>query len=203
VIVVLIFGVLVPWYKGFTLLQPLIVMAYALMALLFVAPAASEFWPVLEKPVTAAAVLARLLSIVGYGWGIAMAMLAVAMVTLNLGYRSNRILSPPVPFLAAAALFSLTASWAVAVICALLARRFSANMAKASVRIVLLLALLGWAFNSSILPESWQIVLADHSTRRAITTLAWQGSAVCALMAALGLFWLLRSPGERPQPATP
>jgi hypothetical protein len=197
VIVLLIFGVLVPWYKGSTLLQPLIVMAYALMALLFVAPAASEFWSTVEAPVSTSSLLARIFSIVGYGWGFAMAMLAAAIVTLNLLYRSQRVLTPPWPFLASAVLFSLTASAAVAVVCALLARRFSAALAKAIVRAFFLLTLFGLAFGSRLLPDSWQIFLADHSTRRAITRLAWEGSAVCAMVAALGLILLLRNPGAK------
>ncbi len=49
VMVVLVFGVVVPWYKGVTILQPTIVMAYALIALLFVAPAASEFWSAVSE----------------------------------------------------------------------------------------------------------------------------------------------------------
>jgi len=67
---------------------------------------------------------------------------------------------------------------------------------------LLVLLLLVLAFGSRVLPESWQIVLADHSTRRAITRIAWQGSLVCAIVAALGLLLLLRRPGDRPQPAT-
>jgi hypothetical protein len=202
-IVLLIFGVLVPWYKGFTLLQPLIVMAYAMMALLFVAPAASELWSAVAEPVSTGSVLTRIFSIIGYGWGFAMAMLAAAMVTLNLAYRSQRVLSPPWPFLASAVLISLTASGAVAVLCALLARRFSAATAKAMVRAVFLLTLFGLAFGSRLLPDSWQIFLDDHSTRRAITRLAWQGSAVCSVLTLLGLLLLLKGSGAKSQPATP
>jgi len=197
VAVVLIFGVILPWYKGLTLLQPLILLAYALMALLFVAPAASEFWAVLEKPASARSIVTRILAIVGYGWGIALAMLVTAIVTLNVIYRGPRWLIPPEPFLASLVSLSLTASAAVAVICALLARQFSAVTAKAIVRAFFLLALFGLAFGSRILPESWQIALADHATRRAITTLAWQGSIACAVLATIGMVGLLRGSAAR------
>jgi len=202
VMVVLVFGVVVPWYKGVTILQPTIVMAYALIALLFVAPAASEFWSAVSSPMSRGALAGRMFAIVGYGWGIALLMLVTALVTLNLVNRSERILIPPRPFLTATLLFSLSASAAVAVLCALLAGRFSAATAKAILRGFFLLLLLVLAFGSRVLPESWQIVLADHSTRRAITRMAWQGSVVCAIVAALGLHFLLRRPGDRPQPAT-
>lgn len=196
VAVVVVFGVLLPWYKGLTMLQPLVVVAYALMALLFVAPAASEFWSSLENPAGPGAVIARLLAIVGYGWGIAIAMLITAIVTLNLAYRGPRLLIPPEPFFASALLLSLTAAIAVTVICALLARRFSPRTAKATVRILFLVALLTLVFSSRFLPEQWQVALADHTTRRAITALAWRGSIACALLSLLGLIPLLRSGGS-------
>jgi hypothetical protein len=197
VAVVVVFGVLLPWYKGLTMLQPLVVVAYALMAVLFVAPAASEFWSSLESPAAASALVRRVLGIVGYGWGIALAMLTTAIVTVNLAYRSPRLLIPPEPFLASALTLSLTASIAVAVLCALLARRFSAAIAKSTVRTLFLLILLGLVFGSRVLPESWQIQLADLTTRRALTSLAWRGSVVCAVLFALGLVLLLR--GGRPR----
>jgi hypothetical protein len=203
VAVVLIFGVLLPWYKGMTMLQPLVVVAYALMGLLFVAPAASEFWSSLEIPASPGSVMARLLAIVGYGWGIALAMLIASMVTLNVAYRSPRLLIPPEPFLASALVLSLTAAAAVAVICALLARRFSASMAKATVRTVFLVVLLVLAFGARVMPESWQIELADHTTRRAITSLAWEGSIACAVISILGIVLLLRvSPASSEAPAS-
>lgn len=200
--VVLVFGVVVPWYKGVIILQPTIVMAYALMALLFVAPAASEFWSTISGPLSRSALAGRIFAIVGYGWGIALLMLVTALVTLNLANRTERILIPPRAFLAATLLFSLSASAAIAVLCVLLAGRFSAATAKAVLRGFFLLVLIMLAFGSRVLPESWQIVLADHSTRRAITRLAWQGSVVCAIVAALGLLLLLRRSRAGSQPAT-
>lgn len=192
VIVVLIFGVLVPWYKGVTILQPTIILAYALMALLFVAPAASQFWSAIPTPVSRGAIIGRIFAIVGYGWGIAVVMLITALVTLNLANRSDRILAPPRAYLAATLLFSLAASLAIAVLCALLAGRFSAATTKAILRGFFLLLLIALAFGSRVLPDSWQIVLEDHSTRRAITRLAWQGSVVSTVVAAIGLLLLLR-----------
>ena len=38
---VLAFGILVPWYKGFTFLDPRMLAAYGFLAVLFVAPASS------------------------------------------------------------------------------------------------------------------------------------------------------------------
>ena len=41
-VVVVTFGILVPWYKGFAFLDPRIISAYACLALLFVAPASAD-----------------------------------------------------------------------------------------------------------------------------------------------------------------
>ena len=199
VIVVLIFGVLVPWYKGVVILQPSVLLAYALMAVLFVAPAASELWLATPSPISRGAMLGRIFAIVGYGWGIAVLMLITALVTLNLLNRSQRIYIPPWEFLTAILLFSLAAAAAIAALCALLASRLTAAGTKAILRAFFLLLLIVLAFGSRVLPESWQIVLADHSTRRAITQIAWQGAAVCAILAVLGLLVLLRQAGRARQ----
>jgi hypothetical protein len=192
-IAVVTFGVLVPWYRGFSFFQPWVIAAYGSMALLFVAPAAAEFWAMTPAPASPGAILGRILAIVGYGWGVGASMLAAAMITLNLGHRTERLLIPPRDLLASVLLFGFIASVMVAAGCSLLARRFSAASVKTMLRGFFLLVLLVLAFGSRWLPESWQIALIDHSTRRALTRMAWQGSAICAVAACFLLIFLLRT----------
>ena len=192
-IAVLTFGVLVPWYRGFSFFQPWVIAAYASMALLFVAPAAAEFWAATPTPASSGAIMARILVIVGFGWGVAAAMLAVALVTLNLSHRTGQLLLPPADLLSSVLLFGFTGSLAIAAACALLARRFSAANVKAMLRALFLVVLLVLAFGTRWLPDSWQIFLSDHSTRRALTRMAWEASAVCALAACILLVLLLRN----------
>ena len=168
------------------------------MALLFVAPAAAEFWSGEAPPDSTGAVLGRILALVGYGWGIAVLMLVTSVVTLNLAYWGGRVLIPPQALTASVLVFSLTASTAVAALCAVLARRWSARAVKSMLRAFFLLVLLVLAFGSRFLPESWQIVLSDHSTRRAITRMAWEAAAVSAVAAAGLLPWLVRGGLQRP-----
>ena len=186
------FGVLVPLLKGTTLLQPLIVVAYALMSLLFVAPAASSLWSSVPSSPSSGMVLTRIFAIVGYGWGIALAMLGSALITLNLVARTPRTLIPPAAFLAAVLALSLTSSFAVATVCALLAHRFSAGVAKSVIRACFLIILLLLALGSRVLPESWSIFVADHTNRRALTRLSWQASAFFVLAAAVAMIVLIR-----------
>jgi hypothetical protein len=192
--IVAAFGILVPLYKGFGFLDPRIVAAYACLALLFVAPASAELAAKQDKNAPPAATLARIGLIVAWGWGVTVLILATAIVTLNLVARGGGLLAPPWVFLAAVLTFSLIASIAIAVLGAVLARRFSATGVKNILRTGFLAILLLLIFGKRVLPESWQLEILDHfETRRALGRLAWESSVVCAVIAALLLIPLLRS----------
>jgi hypothetical protein len=202
-LVVAAFGVLVPLYKGFGFLDPRIVAAYACLALLFVAPAGAELAAAHGKSAFSAAILGRIGLIVAWGWGMSLVILATAVVTLNLMARGGGWLVPPVGFLSAILTFSLTASIAIAILGAVLAGRFSATGVKNILRTGFLAILLIMIFGSRVLPERVQIEILDHfNTRRAITSLAWESSVVCAVVAALLLIVLFakipktENPGE-------
>jgi hypothetical protein len=179
---VLVFGILVPWYKGFTMLDPRMIAAYGCLALLFVAPASAE---------SSGTGLSKIAMVVAFGWGIAVATMITAMVTVSVAYGHGTM--PPVPFQTIGAVLtcSLAASTAIAALSAMLASRFSPAAGKSAMRLLFLLVLLAFAFNSR-LPDRWQIFLTDHTTRRAITQLAWEGSAVFAIVAMLLLIPMMR-----------
>jgi hypothetical protein len=193
-VVVAGFGILVPLYKGFGFLDPRIVAAYACLALLFVAPASAELAAAHDKSAPPAAILARIGLIVAWGWGVTVLILATAIVTLNLVARGGGLLAPPTGFLAAVLIFSLSASIAIAILGAVLARKFSATGVKNILRTGFLAILLLLIFGSRVLPESWQLEILDHfETRSALGRLAWQSSIACGVIAALLLIPLLRS----------
>jgi len=184
-VTVIVFGILVPWYKGFTMLDARMIAAYGCLALLFVAPASAE---------SSGTGLSRIAMVVAFGWGVTVITMITAMITVAVAYTHGSM--PPAPFQAIAAVLtcSLAASTAVAALSALISSRFSPAAAKAAMRLLFLLLLLAFAFNSR-LPDRWQIYLADHTTRRAITELAWQGSAVFAIVALLLMIpWMKRRP---------
>ena len=194
--IVVSFGILVPWYKGFTLLQPWVLTAYACVSVLFVAPAAAEFWTATPAPATKRSVLARLAVLVGYAWGVAVLILITALVTLNVANWTGKFITPPQSLCAAVLVLSLIASATVATLSALLARRLSAATVKAILRAVFLLILAVLAFGQRLLPDRWVILLSDLSTRRAMTRLAWQGSAILAVLGACLLLVLVRKIGD-------
>jgi hypothetical protein len=192
-LVVIAFGILVPIYKGFAFLDPRILSAYACLALLFVAPASAEL-----AATNAAGLLGRIAIIIAWGWGVTVLILATALVTLNVMTRGGGFIAPPLLFLAAILVFSLSSSIAVAMLGAILARRFSAAQVKTILRTAFLVILLGLAFGSRFLPENVTLAIGDRfNTRRALTHLAWESSAVCGAIAALLLLvqWKTRPEG--------
>jgi hypothetical protein len=128
---------------------------------------------------------------VAFGWGVTVLVLATALATLNLAYWHGSLIAPSGQLFAGVLVCSLAASAAVGTLSALLARTLSAGVVKTILRFSFLLILLAFAM-SARLPDAWQIWLAEHTTRRAITSLAWEGATVCAVLAAVLLIPLLR-----------
>ena len=110
---------------------------------------------------------------------------------LNLSYWQGSLVAPPGKLFAAILTCSLAACAAVGTLSALLARTFSAGVVKTILRFSFLGILLVFVA-SARLPDAWQIWLAEHTTRRAITNLAWEGSGICAVVAGLLLIPLLK-----------
>jgi hypothetical protein len=189
---VLAFGILVPWYKGFTFLDPRMLAAYGLLAVLFVAPASAESFAGEREVASPRATLGRLGVLVAFGWGVTVLVLATALGTLNLAYWHGSVIAPSAKLFAGVLVCSLAAAAAVGTLSALLARTLTAGTVKTILRFSFLVILLAFAM-SSRLPDEWQIWLAEHTTRRAITTLAWEGAAVCAVLTAALLIPLLKS----------
>ncbi len=196
-IVVVTFGILVPWYKGVAFLQPWVVAIYGCMALLFVAPAASNFRDANPDPLPAGTLLGRLFQLALFAWAIGLLTLAAAVTTVSLVYGHGRFLTIPTALYGAVLVFSLIASTAVACLSALLARRLTAANARGILRGLFLLVLMAFAFGPRFFPESWQIALNDLTTRRAITRLAWEGSLVAAVLSALLAAGLLEAFDKR------
>jgi hypothetical protein len=198
-LVVIAFGILVPFYKGFAFLDPRIILAYACLSLLFVAPASAELaathGPATHrKDASSSELLARIAIIVAWGWGLTVLILGTALVTLNVLIRRGGFAAPPPQFIAAVLLFSLSASIAIAMLGAILTRRFSAAQVKTMLRVAFLVILLALAFGSRFLPESVTFTIFDRfSSRRALTHLAWEASAVFAAITVLLLLMLLKT----------
>ena len=191
--VVIVFGILVPIYKGFAFLDSRIIAAYACLAVLFVAPASAELGGAPGK------ILGKIAIIVAWGWGNTALILGTALVTLNLVNHREGFIAPPLEFLAAVLTFSLSASSAIAMLAAVLARRFSPAGVKNILRAAFLILLLTLAFGSRVLPESVTLAIFDRfNSRRALTHLAWEAAVASIVMAAAFLLVLLKARPEGP-----
>jgi hypothetical protein len=178
--VVLVFGVLVPWYRGWVFLDSATIVVYACISLLFVAPTAAEMFGTPETRPPSDEILSKTGVILAYGWGISVLLLVSGIVTVNLANWQGRMLVPPVKMLASALLLGLTASTATIAGTALLALHLGRRKTKTILRIIFLLLLVAWRFTGD-----------QHLTTTAIEHVNLIASAVCAL-AAMALLRLLR-----------
>lgn len=172
--VVLVFGVLVPWFRGWLFLDSATLVVYACMSLLFVAPTTAEMFGAPETCPPSNQVLSKIGIIVAYGWGVSVIMLISGIVTVNLAHWQGRMLAPPLATLASALLLGLTASAATGAGTALLASHFGRGQTKLLLRLIFLVLLIAWRFSGD-----------SHLTASAIQHWSLIASAVCAIAALI------------------
>jgi len=178
--VLLTFGILLPWYKGLEFLDPVMILAYCCLGLLFVAPASAEAFATTHQFSIPADVLKRMGAMLAYGWGVTILILAAGIATVNATHWHGSILSPPATLLAASLLFSLTACGAVIGLCALLSRKLTAASVKGIIRAVFLVVLALLAFGRRFLGQQSQNAIDSQMTTEGITHFAFLASAILA-----------------------
>ena len=150
VVLLIAFGVFLPWRKGLDFFDTALLSAYACLGVVFSGPAAAQAFE--NRPESMRQALAWIAVAVGFGEAIAVAMLACGLLTV-------RLTSPYLPFgpdvasLPDALLLGLTASVALASLGAWVALRFSASAARLALRTVLLLLVVAFFLRSRSLPE--------------------------------------------------
>ena len=180
-LIVVVFGVLVPWWKGYDFFDPVLIASYACLALLFVAPASAEAFA--GGHLSGAVALRRLAIILAYGWGVTLLILVTGVLTVNFLHWRGGMITPRPSLSASMMLFSLAACAAVGAGCALMARRLSARTIKSIMRFAFLAVLLILAFGHRYLPETWSQVIESHMTTRWIVHFAWTGAAALGALA--------------------
>lgn len=148
-LLIAIFGVLLPWQKGREFLDSVILGAYACLGVVFAAPAAAlgfEEIPALRKAV------ARVAISVLYGELVAGAILLVGMLTVYVLRWGRIVVGADLQSLAKCALFGLALSIAVSTTAVYLSVRFSPRVAKTAVRLVFLGLLAAFYLRSGWLP---------------------------------------------------
>jgi hypothetical protein len=146
-----VFGVLLPYRRGLDFLGPVMISAYACLGVLFAAPAAAMAFAG-KRPQSMKEAFARVAKAVGYGEGFALILLIGGIVTVSLT-QGRRLLLPELDVLAAAALLGLTGSFALALLAGWITLRFSAGVARGTMRVIFLLLLVAFFFRQQRLPE--------------------------------------------------
>jgi hypothetical protein len=182
--VLVTFGILLPWYKGFDFLDPVMIVAYCCLGLLFVAPASAEAFATTQQISGAADALRRMGAVLAYGWGVTVLILTAGIVTVNVTHWHGSILSPPAALLAGSLLFSLTACLAVIGVCALLSRRLTAASVKGIIRAAFLVVLASLAFGKRFLGQESQNAIESRMTTEGITHFAFLASVILACAGA-------------------
>jgi hypothetical protein len=150
VVLLIAFGVFLPWRKGLDFFDTALLSAYACLGVVFSGPAAAQAFE--NRPESMRQALAWIAVAVGFGEAIAVAMLACGLLTVRLT-STYLPFGPDVASLADALLLGLTASVALASLGAWVALRFSAGAARLALRIVLLLLVVAFFLRSRSLPE--------------------------------------------------
>ena len=190
---VVLFGIFLPWYRGLDFLDPVMIIAYSCLSLLFVAPASAEAFTSEREGPSSRETIRTSVMVLAFGWGLAVLVLITAIVTVNLTHWHGYVLAPSGRLLIAAFLLSLTASIVVIASCALLARRFSASSVKGFVRLGYLIVLALLAFSSRLLPEHARTIVAENMTSAGLTRLAFIASAVLAGIGTMLMVVAVRS----------
>jgi hypothetical protein len=190
--IVVIFGIGLPWYKGLDFLDPVIIGAYALLAVFFVAPASAEAFAG-HQATSPGELLRRGGTLLAYGWGIAVLVLAAGLTSVNFRMWHGHPLLPATSFLAAVLLLALTLSALVIVLSAFMARRMTAKTIKGVFRLAFLVVLIGVGFGNRLLPDQARYRMGDILTTEGIQAFAFSSAVVLAIAAALMFLWMVRS----------
>ena len=183
---VAVFGIGLPWIKGLAFLNPILILCYACLGVLFIAPASTDLGAQHLPP---RPMLASMASLVAYGYALSLLMLISGITTVNFIHWSGHVITPRVRFLAAALLLGLSTCFTLIACGIALGITQGATAARTALRTGLLLLVLVLAFGSRGIPEDWQAALNRQLTTTGLTHLAFGISAALIPLGALMTAW--------------
>jgi hypothetical protein len=133
-VLMLVFGVAVPYVKGLDFLDPALLCAYACVGMVFAGPAAAQAFE--KQPASVAEGLRSLARAVAFGEAISIAMLGCALVTLYATHGKMLTFPPDLSGLVLPEALGLGLTLAVAAMAAWLALQFSVGSARTGIRVV-------------------------------------------------------------------
>lgn len=169
--VVAIFGVLVPWMRGLGFLDPVILIAYTCLGGVFAGPAAVQLFD--SVPTSVREALGRVTAAVVFGEVVVVILVALGLGTVRLAHRG--IFPLEVPVLIAGLVLGAALSLAMAAMAAWIRSSYSASVARAALRATFVALLMAFFFRSEWLPD-----------------VAWMGAAAAFVVAILFMLLLAR-----------
>jgi len=194
-LIVALFGILVPYFKRYDFLDPVLLTAYFCLPLVLVAPMAAD--ALAGSADSVAATVGRALLAALYGWGLGMVIVAAGVMTVNAANWHGRLLLPGGAFLAAGMVFSATATLAAVIVAGLLAHLFSTRAAKTILRLLFLALLVAMVLLVRGASAEWTGEFWRHMTSPELTRIGFCTGGVLAVAdaAALAVFARLRRAG--------
>jgi hypothetical protein len=150
-VLLIAFGVFLPWRKGLDFFDPALLSAYACMGVIFAGPAAAQAFE--NRPESIRQALAWIATAVGFGEGIAVAMLACGLLTVRLTVPVLPF-GPDVAALLYSLLLGLAASVALAALGAWVTIEYSSGAARIILRALLLALVVAFFLKSRSLPQA-------------------------------------------------
>ena len=181
---VAVFGVLVPWYKGIDFLDPRLIVAYACLSAVFVAPAAASAFTASRQPALPAALLLS-----AYGFGFSVVSLLCGLFLVNILHWHGRLLLPRRTLLVSAMFLSAAAAVCVTATAAFLSRYLSAHAIKTCFRLAFVIIIVGLILFDRGMPEA----MAAMMTTSGITRIALIAAVVLTVAAAPLMFLAIQS----------
>ena len=188
VLIVAVFGILVPYYKRYDFLDPVLLAAYFCLPLVLVAPMAAD--ALAGSGESMRNTVQRVLGVAAYGWGLGVVVIAAGLMTVNAITWHGRLLIPGLTFLGAGAFCSAAAALAVATASGGLARRFSARTAKTVLRLLFLVVLVAIVLVVRGASPELSSAFWQHMTSSALTRFGFYSGAVLVVIDA-GAVWAL------------
>ncbi|MBV8847521.1 MAG: hypothetical protein JO307_32320 [Bryobacterales bacterium] len=172
-VLLIAFGVFLPWRKGLDFFDPALLSAYACLGIVFAGPAAAQAFD--RRPESMKEAVARIALASGFGEAIAIAMLACGLLTVRLTL-PYLLFGPDLALLSGSVLLGLTTSFALSALAAWIALQYSSGAARLALRIVLLVLVVAFFLQSRLLPQ-----------------VAVTGAIIAAIAAAVFLFLIRAS----------
>ena len=183
----ILFGIFVPWIKGLPFMDLQLLAVYSCLGFLFVSPRVVDDVFGAGKRVD----LLSLAKSIAYGWIASMAMIALGLITVNIGL--PRRVMPPLVVLLSLAILSLLLSIIVGSLSAVVAQQSTTpDKAKSPLRISFLLLLCAMLAAPRLLSESLQDQFLSLTMADKFAWFTLWSAPILAMSAAASVVWAVR-----------